>query len=385
MDKKDRINILFIISNIGLGGMEKSLFYLLSNLDRVKYNIHLWSWSSIYKEIQDNISSLDIEPIIWNIDKINSPGTLFKIIPMFREIRKKKIDIIHCFSFDAELLGVPLGFMARVGNILSVRRDMGDWGRTQRHTRIKKFLNRFVTKIITNSENVRSAAILNEGIEEEKAYTIYNGVDFSLHDTVKNNVGLKNNYGIKDNDIVVTLVANLQHRVKGHKYFIQSAKSITERHHNRVKFLIAGNGHEVNLKSELKALVSELNLNDKVVFTGQVKNIIEILSITDIGVNSSLSEGMSNSILEYMAMGKPVVATEVGGNPEVVIDGETGIIVPPKDSQSLAEALLKLINNKELKRSMGSKGKKRAEEYFSAEKMAKEYERMYESLNVKKS
>ncbi|MCK5534910.1 glycosyltransferase, partial [bacterium] len=127
-------------------------------------------------------------------------------------------------------------------------------------------------------------------------------------------------------------------------------------------------------------VAKKLRITGNVVFTGERSDIPELLSVMDISVLSSLSEGFSNTILESMAAGKPVVATNVGGNPEVVSDNETGILVPPANSQMLAKAMLYLLKNKELAQKMGEAGRKRIEEFFSLKRMTENTEKLYDVL-----
>jgi glycosyltransferase involved in cell wall biosynthesis len=126
-----------------------------------------------------------------------------------------------------------------------------------------------------------------------------------------------------------------------------------------------------------------LGINDNVVFTGFRKDIPKILGALDIFVTPTLSEALGTAILEAMAAGKPVVATYAGSNPESVIDGVTGILVPPKDPESLAKAIFELMESPEKSRMMGEMGKQRAKEYFSIEKMVHEYEEFYDSFENK--
>jgi glycosyltransferase involved in cell wall biosynthesis len=147
---------------------------------------------------------------------------------------------------------------------------------------------------------------------------------------------------------------------KGHSFLIDAIDEVRKRI-PEVKLIIVGDGEE---EKRLKERVKRLSLTETVVFTGLRRDIPELLTIAELVVLPSLWEGMPNSLLEAMAAGKPVVATSVGGIPEVVANGETGILIPPRDSKALAETIVRLLRDREKGHAMGMKGKKRVEQYF---------------------
>jgi glycosyltransferase involved in cell wall biosynthesis len=144
-----------------------------------------------------------------------------------------------------------------------------------------------------------------------------------------------------------------------------------------VRFLIIGDG---GLKKQLMDLSSNLGVSKNVMFLGFRSDIPELLSVMDVLVLASLREGFSNAILEAMAAMKPVVATNVGGNPEVIIDGVTGLIVPPKDPHSMAQAILNLLQNEDLAQQMGEAGRRRVENHFTIDVITQKYIQLYDSL-----
>ena len=134
---------------------------------------------------------------------------------------------------------------------------------------------------------------------------------------------------------------------------------------------------------DMKCLAKEMNIADRVHFLGGRKDIANLISIFDVAIISSLSEGFSNVLLEYMACAKPVVATDVGGNREAVIYGETGLLVPPENSQKLAGAIRVFLDNRELALRYGLAGKKRVEKEFSLKRMIERYENIFEEIAMK--
>jgi glycosyltransferase involved in cell wall biosynthesis len=181
----------------------------------------------------------------------------------------------------------------------------------------------------------------------------------------------------------VGLIANLR-SIKGIKYFIEAA-SIISKTDSRVKFLIIGeNFNEPGCtREEMELFAKKCNVDNNVHFLGKRTDIADIISIMDIGVVASLSEGFSNTILEYMAASKPVVATNVGGNKEAVVHNETGLLVSPESAIALAEAILSILKDKEMAFRYGAAGRKRVEEKFRLEKMIGQYEGLFDSVLVK--
>ncbi len=211
--------------------------------------------------------------------------------------------------------------------------------------------------------------LLNVGVNSSKVYTVNNGL--KIQDYVYNQQ-LKSKYNKK---IVVAYIATLN-PWKGHVYYINAAANILE-YYDDVEFLIVGDGP---LWDDLKQKVDELNINTKVKFLGQVSNadIPKIIEKVDIGVSTSLTEQFPYNILELMAAGKPVVATDVGCVSKMVKNGVNGFVVPPKDSLSLAENIIKLLKDPETACKMGENSRKRVENLFSMNNMLNKLEISYE-------
>jgi glycosyltransferase involved in cell wall biosynthesis len=227
------------------------------------------------------------------------------------------------------------------------------------------FLERITAKItdklvaLTEGEKNES---LSFGVGKEQQWVIIpSGIDYNLELKVYcklHNSELKEKLGIPKNSIVIGTVARLE-PIKGIKYFVDATKIILSLPSSyllpSIYFLIVGDGSE---RKFLEEKVEKLGLKDKFIFTGMRDDVAELMSIMDIYVQPSINEGMGKTIVLAELLGKPVVATNVQGIPSVVINNETGILVPPKDPQKLAEAIVKLINDKNLRTKMGENAKK---------------------------
>jgi glycosyltransferase involved in cell wall biosynthesis len=170
----------------------------------------------------------------------------------------------------------------------------------------------------------------------------------------------------------------MRHEVKNYPLFLRAAQQVSAAIPN-VAFLLAGEGE---LMGSLQTLAKELGIGERTFFLGRCAEVSHLLRISDVCVLSSKAEGFSNSILEYMAAGKPVVATAVGGAPEVIIEGETGYIVPPDDERAMADRIISLLNDPKRASAMGLKGRAIVEQKFSCDAQLKRTEALYEQLLV---
>ena len=286
--------------------------------------------------------------------------------------------ILQTFHTNPDLYGPIIAKSSGVPVIISNRRDLG-FNKEPKHFVVQKMVNRFIDHFIADSEAVKQFYITKENIPEDKFTVVYNGIDLMHFDGGFDVSEIKKQLNIPSHNYVVGSMANLT-PVKGHPYFLEAASIISQEISN-VHFLVVGDGP---LKKELEQKARHLGLSQKVTFTGSVAEPTPLLAIMDVSVLSSLSEGFSNTILESMAMGKPVVATNVGGNPEAVVDGETGFLVSPADSNALAQAILNILRNPDLGKRMGIAGRERVKKYFTLNKMIHQIEDLYDSLLIEK-
>jgi glycosyltransferase involved in cell wall biosynthesis len=243
------------------------------------------------------------------------------------------------------------------------RRDMGIL-RGRKHEVAYRLMAPLPDAVFAVSELVRQHCIEEDRIDPDRVETIYNGLDLADWSTAPHSSTSSNHS--RDN-LVVTTVGNIRH-VKGHDVFIKAAAAIVPQFPN-ICFSIAGGVLDAAYFEELQALVRDLNLGDHFHFAGDITNLREHLSTTDVFVLPSRSEGFSNAIVEAMAASLPVVATNVGGNAEAVEDGITGFIVPSDDPGALASAIVQLLADPAKAAAMGAAGKRRTAEKFTTEIM----------------
>jgi glycosyltransferase involved in cell wall biosynthesis len=374
------IKILFVITSSGIGGAEKVLYHTTRLLDPERYVASICSLKEKGQVARDaEITGIEVHCLAM-ADGERAYGWISSITALFRlttYIMKVRPTIVHSFLFRANIISRIAAFLARVPLSISSVRVMG--GEKDYYHTIERVTSGMVDHYITVSDSVKEYLIHKANILPEKITTIYNGVTLNgLMPEGKESTPL--NFGIKPHDSVVLSVGRL-HQQKGHDYLIR-AIAIVKREVPTVKVLIVGEGEEEN---DLKNLVKSLDLSEEVIFAGLCREIGKILNFTNLFVLPSLWEGMPNAVLEAMAAAKPVVATRVGGVPELVVDGKTGLLVAPQDSDALAHAIVELLRNNERARRMGNAGRKRVREHFSLTAMIAKTDRLYqELLNTKK-
>ncbi|HXD33621.1 MAG TPA: glycosyltransferase [Pyrinomonadaceae bacterium] len=296
-----------------------------------------------------------------------------------RFLKSNEVQLLHTHDFYTNIFGMFSGALARVPARVASMRETGGM-RTAGQLRLQRYSYSFAHKIVGNSESVRTE-LVKQGIPKEKTAVIYNGIDVqrvtldegaSRSDSLAR-VGLPQS--LDSSSLCVTLVANMRHEVKDYPMFLRAAKRVHQEVPNAV-FLLAGEGE---LMTSLQSLAAELEIEGCTYFLGRCEAMAELLNISDVCVLSSKAEGFSNSILEYMAAGKPVVATNVGGAPEAIVEGVTGFLVPAGNDENMAARIIELLVNHD-RRFMGARGRQIVLEKFSPEAQLARTESLYNDL-----
>lgn len=367
---REKIRLLKFVTCFNIGGTERQVTYLARSLDPERFELHLACLRRT-GELLPEIESC-CNPVEFGTNRLTSWRTLRQQLRLARYLRKHRIQIVHPYGFYANVFAIPPARLAGCKTIASIR-DTGD-----HLTRPQKIALRAVCRladcVLANSEAIRQQ-LLSEQYRAARLAVIPNGIDLSRFWNPRRSPGLRASLGIPSESPLVMVLSRLT-PLKGIEYFLKAAVAVG-RHLECARFLIAGDGP---CRAELEAFAKKQGLNGRVIFTGFRVDVPEILAETDVSVLPSLSEGLSNTLLESMAAGAAVIATSVGGNVEVVEHGVTGLLVPPKDPEALAEAIVRLLENPELARGMAEAGRQRVFERFSAERMVTQTERLYASL-----
>jgi sugar transferase (PEP-CTERM/EpsH1 system associated) len=367
------IKICYIIGQLRRGGAERQLYELVRGIDRNRFEPIVISLSQ-GGHWADKIRELNIQVIELERRKNKEFARLWRLIKLIRKIKPK---IVHTYLFPANSYGRVAANVCRVPIIIASERSLPEIGKGKTKTMIyiDKILSPFSHAIICNSLRASEVLIKHYSFNPEKVFTVYNGIDVAA---ISNN---GNNENQKVTTKVVGIVGSLE-PVKNHKLFLQIAKIIIDQTSaDSIKFLIVGKG---SLRKELEEFAANLGIKDSVIFTGERTDIPELLHTMDVFVLTSQHEGLSNAVMEAMAAGIPVVATDVGGNSELIINDETGFLCLGDDSEAFAERVIYLLNNDDKAKQMGEKGKRKIMNRFRVERMIKETENIYLTLLEKK-
>ena len=234
-----------------------------------------------------------------------------------------------------------------------------------------RFATRFTKRIVAVSEATARFLKDERGVPEDRIQVIPYGVDLTKYTTEKS-TRMRKELGFSPKETIVGVVARLEPQ-KGHVYLIEAAQKIIDMF-PRVKFVFIGKG---GLREELEEKIRKAGLSEHFVFLGFREDVSMVLRAVDIFALPSLFEGLPNVVLEAMAAGKPVVASAVDGSVEAVVEGETGFLSPPKDTDALAQALLRLLKDPDLARQMGLNGRKRVENHFALEQQVRQFETLF--------
>jgi len=293
-------------------------------------------------------------------------------------LRRRKPDIIHAYLPSPNICSAfGKYFFIRRSKLIVSKRALGHYKEGRPFLcLVENWANRVADVITVNSLAVKTAVLKREKADPRKIRLVYNGVNIGNFPIKIDIRSKRQELGLPLDDRIVTSIANLW-PYKGYVELIKAARLIVDKM-PKVKFLFIGRDN--GMVGQLKTLAGELKIANNIIFLGQRQDISELLQVTDVQVLASHEEGFSNVILEGMAAGKPLVVTNVGGNPEAVIHEETGLLVPPRDEKALAQAIIRLLKNPEEAQRFGQAARQRVKEHFSIERMVQEMEALYEEL-----
>jgi glycosyltransferase involved in cell wall biosynthesis len=351
-----------------LGGGERIVLKLAGLLPRYGYRVSILTFSADPASL--GLQSLPCSVYLLPLQRTYDLTAMRGSLALRKFLKQQQIKIVQTFFESSDLWA---GFVTKAmssAKLIWSRRDMGIL-RTGKHHAAYRMMAGAPDRVFAVSEQVRQHCIEVDGIRPARIQTIYNGLDLAdWKTTVKP--------AKHTDEILVATVGNIR-RVKGHDVFIKAAASVAAQFPN-VHFSIAGEVLEPDYFAELQGMVKDLKLTGRFHFAGGVTDLKDHLAEADVFVLPSRSEGFSNAIIEAMAASLPVVATNVGGNAEAVLDGVTGFIVPPQDSDVLATAIGRLLSDPARARQMGEAGKKLAAEKFTTEAMMIQITSVYADL-----
>jgi len=390
---KNRIKIAHVITRLDKGGSAQNTILTLLGMDERRYRFALIKGGSVESEmgneerikVELSLSALREKgiPIFTYsslIRRINPLLDLRCLIQLFFFFRKEKPFIVHTHTSKGGVLGRLSAWLARVPVIVHTPHGHIFWGYygpliTELFIFMERLVAKITDKIVCLTEQEKRDHIQFKISRPEKFVTIHSGVDFSgfkKTGSFKNRI--REELGIPNGEPVIGTVGRLV-PIKGHEYMIRAFALLMNEYDN-LWLILVGDGF---LGHYLKTLCKELEIKEKVVFAGWRSNVPDFLSLFDIFVFPSLNEGMGRVLVEAMAAGKPIVASNVGGIPDMVKDGQNGLLVPVANVKALAKSIDFLLTNPEKRKEMGGKGRKMATQYGS-DSMVQKIDQLYQDL-----
>lgn len=366
------LRVLLVIDELDLGGTEQQIVELVRHLPRARYQpvVVCFRYGRKAAEIARLGIRVEHFPKRGRID----PGFLFRLT---RFIRAERFDVVQTFLIGANLWGRLAARAAGVPVVVASERNVDVWEQP-----VKRFLGRAMLalgthRLVANADAVRDY-LVRRGADPARVVTIRNGVDVDRFASPIDVAAVRQSLGLGSDELMAAVVARLEPQ-KGHDVVLEAAARVFERL-PRLRFVFVGGG---SAESALRAEATRRGLADRIVFTGFRTDTADLIRAADLSILVSTKEGMSNTLLESLAAGCPVIASTVGGNAEVV--GEAGVLVPPRDPAALTRGILRLLGDRDASVRMGARGRERVRREFSVVRMAAETAALYDELTAHRS
>jgi glycosyltransferase involved in cell wall biosynthesis len=363
------LRVCFLIDRLSTAGTESQLLSLLRHLDRRRVAPMLCLLRG--NDAESAALEPDACPVIrLDVRSLHHPGTLIKALRFASFLRRQGVDVMQVYFPDSTNFGVTVARLAGIPHVVRTRFNLGYW-----MTSLDRWLGRFhsllVDATVTNCDACRDTVIEDEWAAPESVLVVENGVDLARFLSIAPPQLAASSARPRR----IGMVANLR-PVKDPQLFVEAARRLVQRYRD-LEFRVAGEGE---LRAPLERLIAEHGLQNRFQLLGRVSDIPAFLSEVDLAVLCSRSEGCSNALLEYMAAGRAICATAVGGTRQLIEDGVHGLLVPPGDAEQLAGALGRLLDEPTLAGELAAAARERVAHRYDASRRARRYEDLYERL-----
>jgi len=370
------LKVCIIFPKLSIGGAETQILYLLKNLDHTSFEIHACSMvsgdSSMEEEARSSSDSFFVLGFRWR----KFPLSFLKLV---RYLKEKEIDILHAHLPLADSIGRFAGRAAGVPILITTEHGKHLW-KNPFHLALERVMNRFTDIRFCVSRDIMEIRSRREGTPHIKLKYMPNAVDTSIFkETSPRRAGLMSEFGWDVSDPLIVSVGRLV-EAKNYPMLVRAIALVVKKI-PQTRCLIVGEGP---FRGEIEEEIEKLSLRENIALPGARRDIAEILKSADIFTLSSIREGLPVSLLEAMAAGCAIVATDAGGIPDAIFDGVNGIIVKTSDENALADGLLRLLSDRELCKKLGEKAMEDVEKRFSARVIAKTIGETYKELARKK-
>jgi glycosyltransferase involved in cell wall biosynthesis len=373
----DRTRVMKFVGIFAIGGTERQVVNIGKGLDRSRFDLRFATLNKVGELLAE------CEAQSWSIDeykigRLYALKTMKQQVAFGKNVRREGIQIVHAYGFYPNVFAVPAARLAGVPVTIGSVRDIGDTYTSLQH-KVQKQCLRLADHIVVNAEAIKRD-LLQRGYDAERLSVIPNGIDCERLRLPGNGEAVRREWNVPPGTPVVAVLARLL-RIKGQEVFLRAAALIASNNPDVRFAVVGGNNIDRDYKEELKRLAGRLGLADRVIFTGFRVDVPDVLAALSVVVSPSLGlEGLSNSLLESMAAGVPVVATRVGGTPEIIEDGESGLLVPPGNPEALAAAISHVLQDRAMAKRLGQAARHRVFSRYSLNQAVASTERLYDDL-----
>ncbi len=372
------IRITFLIDGLGLGGAERLLVIYLQYLDRTLFEPRV----CVMQIKNNNPMAADIEKLGIPIDfvSVKRLASLEALPRLLRYLRRTRPHILHTQLEFADTLGTTAAKLLGIPTLSTLHTADAPQKGEKSYRRLKLrwwILRHFTTRIIAVSEMTRQHHLHTGNLSPQKVVSLHNGIDLTrfAHISSTETASLRASLGIPHNAHLLITVAVLR-QPKGIQFLLDALPDILNVV-PKTYYLIVGDG---DYREKLEALATKNNITDHVIFTGARTDIPQLLATADIFVLPTLTEALPTVLAEAMAAEKPIIASNVGGVPEMLDDGQNGLLIPPANPPALTTACLKLLQNPQQAQAMGKTGRQIVEERFDIQRQVRRLETLYLSV-----
>lgn len=369
---ESRIKLLTMLTNFHIGGTERQVTNLALRIDSSRFDLHLGCLRNAGELLQE-IEPLRVPKPVFEIGSLYGLKTAWQALRFAYYVRKNRIQIVNSYGFYPNVFAVVAARFGGADVVIASIRDRGDI-LTPAQRRFQKIVCRLADCVLVNAEAIRETLIA-QGYDPAKIVVIRNGIVLSRYQSAAQGERIRRELGVPAEAPIIIMFSRLN-RMKGAEYFLEAAEIVAQRRPD-ARYLIVGDGAN---RRDLEERAAASGVKERAIFTGFRTDVPDLLAESAISVLPSLSEGLSNSLLEAMAAGIPVIATRVGGNPEIIEDGVSGLLAPPRDAKALADAMIALLEDPTRAQHMGEAGLRRVAELFSVERSVAEVENLYRKL-----
>ena len=377
----DKTGILFITSSLDVGGTERHLASISGILRAHGWDVAVYCTSGegpFAEVLRRNGVQVMVPP-----GSGRRPGGVsgalrlpVAALHLFGVLLKQRFTIVHCFLPGAYLVGAPLAALVRTRLLVMSRRSLNNYQANHPFGGVmERRLHPLMSAVLANSRSV-AKQLEGEDVDARRIGLIYNGVG-EMGPVLAGRAQVRSMLGVDEHALVLIVVANLI-GYKGHLDLIEALGRIAGRMPAGWRLLAVG--RDDGLGAAIRSRAQLLGLDAQVSLLGVRSDIPDLLNACDVAILASHQEGFSNAVIEGMQAGLPMIVTDVGGNAEAVASGETGLVVAPRDPDALADAILRLASDGELRRRYGEAGRRRVEQHFSLEGCVAAYEALYRGL-----